>query len=218
MGRRVSTLLVGLMLIAACGGGSGSDDDPGATPTTATAESGDTSPTTVADSADDGDTADDSGQAQELPFESGEGYYEVDGERIQAEWVVNCATDDQILEVIAWGGDGNALELEVSEYDLAGQPNVSYQPILFSADLGVDGLVAFEADRLMTGPDGAWYVGAERHLLLTGEDTGEMLDEPPFEMEGDSVSGTFPVEGPDGSRTVSYELTVPGETFDCDEF
>lgn len=206
------------MLIAACGGGSGSDDDLGATPTTAAAEGGESSSdTTITDSDDDGDGADEEGRTQDLPFESGDGYYEVDGERIDAEWVVSCETEDQILNLLAWGGEGRALELDVSEYDLTGLPDVGYQPILFSADLGVEGLVAFEADRLMTGPDGSWYVGAERHLLLTGEDTGEMLDEPAFDMEGSSISGSFPVEGEEGTKSVSYEFSVPAETFDCSE-
>ena len=72
-----------------------------------------------------------------------------------------------------------------------------------------------------TSPDGDWYFGVDPIQLALGAQTVDPLDPPPFSMEGDRIIGSVDIaaidpEQPDGA-TVSFDLSIPPEAFDCSE-
>lgn len=208
---RIRATIAGLVLILAAG--ACGDDDADSTGSETGAES-----STTTESAAETDASSSTAPATgDLPFESGSGSYQVDGEQIDAEWVVRCADDDVRVSLVAWGGDGRALSIEVSDLEVVGLgEDFNYTGTSFAADVAEDGLVAFENPRMLTGPDGAWYRDAESLSLARGVESGEILTEAPWEFDGDRATGTFVAEGDDGTRVVSYDLSVPSDSFDCD--
>lgn len=219
------------LVAAACGGD-----------TTAAQEGGDgeaSSPVveSQASASDDSDrtSGSESAQGEDLPFENGEGFFIVDGERIDPEYVVSCipfdasefggqASHPDDLAINAIKGS-TALQVEVSYEEGAGRGGdqvydaVSVWPNVLRP--GEDGQESFEAG-FLTDPDGVWYSRETDNpiQLSMGTAVGTPLDEAPMVRDGNRITGTatLPQTWPDGatgSVVVSYDLSFSSEQFDC---
>jgi hypothetical protein len=170
-----------------------------------------------------------------LPFENGEGFFTVDGERFDPEYVVSCIPfdasefggaashpDDLAINAI---NDRTALEIQVGYEEGAGAGGdrtydaVRVNPILLRPAEG--GQQSFEAS-FLTDPDGAWYSSETDNTiqLSLGNAAGAPLDEAPLVREGNRLTGTVTLpqtwpEGASGAVVVSYELSFSSEQFDC---
>lgn len=227
-----------LAVVAMAAAGCGSDDESTGSetetaPDTTSADSGDGGAvaTTAAGSqrADNTrQTEDQGGSDIELPFESGEGTFSVDGEQTETEWVVRCAPSDEFagnpderdLELIAYSSEGGFLTIDVGIEDLEGMGENNYTYNTFGLDWG-ESVEEVSIDGLRTGPDGAWYFGVDPIQLARGAETIDPLDASPFTMEGERIVGNVDIaaidpEQPDGV-TVAFDLTIPSEVFDCSE-
>lgn len=228
MGRKTWTMILGLaMLVAGCGGGNDdatSEPTEGDTGTTAqTDDGGDTSSeettTTASSDADTGDS-----DSPEFAFETGDGYFEVDGERYEAQ-VIRCIPEESGTRVIGVASRSEVFEVESSTAVEGPGGDANYEATRLSSSLslsGDDGLIQFETHGLSTAPDGNWYVGLPIQLALSTAES-EQLEDPPIVVDGSDVSGTVQLEqtwpeGATGTPLVTYEFSLPGEEVDCDAF
>lgn len=131
------------------------------------------------------------------------------------------------LDVVAATEEGTAIQLEISyeEGVGAGEDKVYDAVYLrpFVSRSGDDGLEQYES-AFLTGPDGAWYSGEtdDPIQLSLGNAVGAPLAEPALVRDGNRLSGTAVVyqdwpEGSSGELVVSYDLTIPGEKYDCSQ-
>jgi hypothetical protein len=176
--------------------------------------------------------------ASDLPFESGDGWFEVDGERYEAEWVVRCLPrhldieqpHEDDLELLAYAGGQTHFGLDLSHQEIFLTPDDdrNYTALYAHPSLSRDGeggVERFGDTGFATGPDGAWYdLGSASPLQLAlGNEGASPLPEPAATVQGQRVTGTaagllqnWPEEAA-GTTTVTYDLSIPGEEFDCDE-
>lgn len=238
--RHLVLYLLITLVVAACGGATADEGTIESTPSSpSTTQSTATTADDVsaeADDSNDSDAAAPSSEAQEdLPFENGEGFFVVDGERIDAEYVVSCIPfdasdfggaashpDDLAINVIK---ERMALQVEVGYEEKAGAGGdrnyaaVHVAPNLIRA--GDEGQEGYEA-RFITGPDGTWYSAETDSTiqLSMGSVTGPPLDEAPMVRDGNRITGTVTLsqtwpDGAAGSVVVSYDLSFSAEQFDC---
>jgi hypothetical protein len=238
--RFLAVISVLALVMAACGG---AESDSPSTPDDAT-------PTTSAgavDNAGEGNTTDPGDTqteepapgSQNLPFESGTGYFEVDGVRFEPAYIVRCVPfsatssgpheDDLDLRGHRLQ-DGIGLEVTVSVDDLVAptdsDPGYTAMRIdVFLHRSGADGIEQY-AGSAVNHPDGSWYDTEDlipRMLVAGGaEPTGPPLAAPAgFEIGDGSIRGTmtlpqeYPVET--GTVDVTFDYTIPSEEFDCDQ-
>jgi hypothetical protein len=174
----------------------------------------------------------------DVPFDSGDGWFEIDGERHKAEWVVRCMPQDvdmdqaheNDLELIAYAGGQTFLWLELSSQEVVLTPDDdrNYTALYAHPSLSRDGeggREEFGDAGFATGPDGAWYDlrGASPMQLALGSEDSSPLPEPAATVQGERVTGTaadltqeWPDEGT-ATVTVTYDLSIPAEEFDCEE-
>jgi hypothetical protein len=115
--------------------------------------------------------------ASDVPFDSGDGWFEIDGERYEAEWVVRCMPQhldieephEDDLELIAYAGGQTFFWLELSSQEVVLTPDDdrNYTALYAHPSLSRDGeggREEFGDTGFATGPDGAWYdeVGPQR--------------------------------------------------------
>jgi hypothetical protein len=172
----------------------------------------------------------------DVPFDSGDGWFEVDGERYEAEWVVRCMPQDMEdpheddLELIAYAGGQTFfwLELESQEVVLTPDDDRNYTALYAHPSVSRDvegGREEFGDTGFATGPDGAWYDlrSASPMQLALGNESFTPLPEPAATVQGGRVTGTavdlmqeWPDEGT-ATVTVTYDLSIPADEFDCEE-
>ena len=237
---RLLALLSVLGLVVAACGGAETDAPPGAdganTPTTA--GPGDTSDSEEPQS-EEPQSEEPAPGAQDLPFESGTGDFEVDGERFEPSYRVRCVP-------FSFGGDpheddldlrghllrdGIGLEVTVSAEDLVSptDPQAGYTAMRIDVFLhrgGAEGTRQYEGSAV-NHPDGSWYDSGDltpRMLIYAGaEPTGPPLAPPAgFEMSDGSIGGTMTLpqewpQGETGTVDVTFDYTIPSEEFDCDQ-
>jgi hypothetical protein len=223
---------------SACSAGDGSDIAPEPASDEA-AESENPSQDPSVDEPDEPDEAAASQDpASDLPFDSGDGWFEIDGERYQAEWVVRCMPQDldmeqpheDDLELIAYAGGQTFFWLELSSQEVVLTPDDdrNYTALYAHPSLSRDGeggREEFGDTGFATGPDGAWYDlrSADPLQLALGNQGSSPLPEPAATVQGERVTGTaagltqeWPEEGT-VTVTVTYDLSIPAEEFDCEE-
>lgn len=239
MRRKMTALtMVTLVFTAAACGGEGTEPTPGAggtTPggTTATTATG---PGTTGG----GQTGGPPPGSQDFPFESGTGYFEVDGERFEPHYIVRCEPfsfgsppheDDLDLRGHRLS-DGIGLEVEVSVRDIVageGNPREGYTAMNISVFLhrsGADGIEQYEGSAV-NHPNEDWYdtehLSPEILIYHGTEPTGPPLSPPAgFEIARDRIKGTMtlPQDWPEnetGTVDVTFDYSIPSEEFDCDE-
>lgn len=223
-----------LLLAAACGGGSA---EPTATTTptggpTTTATGSTTPDTSPTDTSGGGPTGGD------YPFESGEGHFEIDGQRFETAYIVSCIVPENFygeaphaedLNLRAFTDDGVHLEVSVSVTEVESfiNPGSGYkatQLYVFHHRQGASGAEQFVGEAV-NGPDGAWYRSEDLVPQLVvdgGEPEGQPLDPPAgYAIDGDRIIGTldlgqsFP-EGP-GFVKGTFDFSIPSEPYDCNE-
>lgn len=231
-------LLVALVTVtSACsaGDGNGVAPDPAA-PGSSGSDDVDANPP-VDELDDQAEAAATQDPAPDLPFESGDGWFEVDGERYEAEWVVRCLPrhldveqpHEDNLELVAYGGGQTYLGLDLAYQEVFLTPDddrnytALYADPFLSRD-GEGGVERFGDTGFATGPDGAWYdLGSADPLQLAlGNEGSSPLPEPAATVQGERVTGivVLPQDGPEEATvtvTVTYDLSLPDEAFDCDE-
>lgn len=225
--------LVGLLVIAACGGGT-ADPAPGSddTQTTTTAGSSGTQGGRQAPS------------SQDVPFESGDGHFEVDGTRFDAAWVVSCIVEEDFfgnppdpedLDVRASAEEGSSsgffeVGVTVTEVEPMSHDGPGYRALTVSTfyhrSRG-EGPEQFEMS-VTTGPDGSWYRSGEiiPQMAVEGQEglgiTGEPLSGLNITVESSRLEGGLTLDqdwpqGADGMVDITWEFDLPGEKFNCDE-
>jgi len=237
-------LLVSIVTaVSACGAGEGNDGapdpvPPGSEDVDADAPVGQTDVEQDDQADEQAEAAATEDPAPDLPFESGDGWFEIDGERYEAVWVVRCLPgqldteqphgDD--LDLLAYAGGQRYFGLDLAHQEVVLTPDddrnytALYADPFLSRD-GEDGVEQFGDIGFATGPDGAWYdLGSADPLQLAlGNEGSDPLAEPVATLRGERVTGTaagllqtWPDAGA-GTATVLYDLSVPGEAFDCEE-
>jgi hypothetical protein len=234
---QLSALLTVLGLVVAACGGAETDAPPdtdGATTPTA-AGPGDTSDSEEPQSEEQPEEPAPGGQ--DLPFESGTGYFEVDGQRHEPSYIVRCIP-------VSFGGDpheddldlrghllqdGVGLEVEVSVEEVSSftDPSVGYRANriwLFLHTSGDEGIVQYETG-FVNDPDGNWYSSEDLVPQMAVE--GQEPQGPPlpasttFTIDDDRITGaasllqSYPEET--GTVDVTFDYTIPSEEFDCDQ-
>lgn len=221
--------------IAACGGDpAGTDDGSGAEPSSSPPSSSSSEPQPTSDESDETASSTNAGQ-EDLPFENGQGFFTVDGERIDPEFVVSCIPfdasefggqashpDDLAINAIK---DGTALEVQVAYEEGAGAGGDKVYDAVFASPIflrsGEDGQESFEAS-FITDPEGVWYSSETDSTiqLSMGNAAGAPLDEAPMIRQDNRITGTVTLpqtwpDGASGSVVVSYDLSFASEQFDC---
>ncbi len=232
MRSKAIALLGVLLLAAACGGETG-----GQPPTVQPA------PTTAGDSGPGPATEAPGGsQDAELPFESGDGYFEVDGRRLEAAWVVSCLVDENLygepahprdLDVRAFAVDGStyfSVSVTVDDVESGAPGSEGYQALTVSPFLSWPGDSApdqFDGS-VTSGPDGSWYLSGDivpQLVVQSGGQaglTGEPAGDAEVSVDATRIGGaltlsqTWP-EGESGTVRATWDFSVPAERFDCDE-
>jgi hypothetical protein len=223
---------------SACSAGGGSDIGPElASDEAAESESPIQDPSI--DEPDEPDETDASQDpAADLPFDSGDGWFEIDGERYDAEWVVRCMPQhldieephEDDLELIAYAGGQTYFWLQLSSQEVVLTPDDdrNYTALYAHPSLSRDaegGREEFGDTGFATGPDGAWYDlrSADPLQLALGNQGASPLPEPAATTQGERVTGTaadltqgWP-EDAMATVTVTYDLSIPAEEFDCEE-
>ena len=229
---RLLAFLVTLALAAAaCGGAEaeGAQDAESSEPVVTTQAASTQDTTAPETTAGEGSNSDEESRpAQELPFESGDGTFSVDGVSAEAEWVVRCMPfdapgsepDDRDIELIAYAGDAGFLDVRFGFDELVGTGDRDYTANTFGLDWGHT-TVEQSIEGLVTGPDGAWYFGELSIQLALGTETSDPLTEQPVMIEGDRMRGTVDIgaidpDQPDAS-TYEFDLSIPSEVFDCSQ-
>lgn len=229
MGRKTWFILLGLaMIVASCGGdgdGAGAGTLEGDTETTAEADNGgetssDEPTTTTSDTDTDTDGAD-----LDFPFETGEGFYEVDGQRFEVQ-VARCIPDqpgEGNLDLTLFESRMTGADISLTRETMLPASDDEFETLRFRASVVMDRAgerVEFESPALATDPEGDWFDAHPNELALGGSDDLESLEESPIVVEGSNVKGvvqmeqTFP-EGASGTVLFSYEVTLPSEEVDC---
>lgn len=228
----LAMVAVGALMTAACGEEAAEAGDSGiAAQTTSTASDAGLPDTTLVASTAVDEPADRQGgedSNQNVERLSGEGTFSVDGEQSETEWVVSCAPSDDFggnpderdLQLIAYSSEGGFLTLEVGVEDLEGLGESNYTYNTFVLDWG-QSVEEVSIEGFRTSPDGDWYFGVDTIQLARGTQTADPLDRPPFTMEGDRIVGSVDIaaidpEQPDGV-TVTFDLSIPPERFDCSQ-
>lgn len=235
MRRRTIALSISILLVtvAACGGeGTTPTQAPGGTPTTAGPGA-----TTGPGATQAGGPGATQPGPRDFPFESGTGFYEVDGERFAPNYIVRCVPfsfggppDEGDLELRGHRG-GEGLELEMSAEDLVAPEGsgrtgyVATQIRVFMSRMGAEGTEQFEGVAV-NHPNGDWY-DAEffnpTFFVYAGtEPTGPPLAPPAgFEVAPDRIRGTMTLSQTwpvvTGTADVTFDYTIPSEEFDCDD-
>lgn len=235
---RTPTVLLLVAVVTAtgaCSAGDGNDVAPDPVP----AGSDDIDADPPVDEPDDqAEAAATQDPAPVLPFESGDGWFEVDGERYEAEWVVRCLPrhldteqpHEDDLELLAYAGGQTyfGLDLSFQEVFLTPDDDRNYTALYAEPFLSRDaagGVEQFGDIGFATGPDGAWYdlSSASPLQLALGNEDPSPLPEPAATVLGERVTGTaagliqnWPEDGA-GTAAVTYDLSIPVEGFDCDE-
>jgi hypothetical protein len=176
--------------------------------------------------------------SSDVPFDRGDGWFEIDGERYEAEWVVRCMPQhldieephEDDLELIAYAGGQTFFWLELSSQEVVLTPDDdrNYTALYAHPSLSRDGeggRQEFGDTAFATGPDGAWYDlrSADPLQLALGNQGSNPLPEPAATRQGERVTGTaagltqeWPEDGT-ATVTVTYHLSIPAEEFDCEE-
>ncbi len=232
--RHLIFMLCLALAIAACGGDpAGTDDGSGAEPSSSPPSALSSEPSTPDDS--DETAASGSGPEGDLPFENGEGFFTIDGERFDPEFVVSCIPfdasefggraghpDDVAINAIK---DGTALEVQVAYEEGAGAGGDKVYDAVFVSPIflrpGEDGQESFEAS-FLTDPEGVWYSAETDSTiqLSMGNAAGAPLDDAPMIRQDNRITGTVTLpqtwpDGASGSVAVSYDLSFASEQFDC---
>jgi hypothetical protein len=225
-----ASIAILLVTVAACGGeGTTPTQGPGGTTTTTAAGPGGTSGPGASQPGGPG--------PGNFPFQSGTGFYEVDGERFVPNYIVRCVPfsfgsppDERDLD-LRGHHSGEGLEIEMSVEDIVAPEGVSrtgYTAIhirVFMSTRGTDGTEQYEG-RAVNHPDGDWYdaesFNATTYVYFGAEPTGPALTPPAgFQVAADRIQGTmtltqiWPVVT--GTVDVTFDYTIPSEEFDCDE-
>lgn len=180
----------------------------------------------------------DDGPAGDLPFESGEGSFEVDGLSYDPEFIVSCIVPEDFygdpphpesLNLRAFTENGESFEVTVTVEEVSSMmnPGTEYKATwldVFHHRRGADGTEQFLGSAV-NDPDGNWYLPENLvpQLVVDGQDPLGPALEPPsgFVIDGDHITGTlvltqsFP-EGP-GTVLATFAFTIPSEPYDCDE-
>ena len=232
---RLPTLLAVAVLLVAAGGCGAAGDADGALDPAAEQSDAPQEPGTAAPA--DGSDGSDGSAAADLPFLSGDGWFEVDGVRHEARWVARCLPEEigpqpigaEEVNLIAYAGDQGVFELRLStrEVVLAPDDERNYTAEYVHPALsrtGASGLEQFGDVGLATGPDGAWYdlQGSDPFQLALGNQGEGPVAGSAASRGGGRVSGSLDLEQtwPEevtGQVSVTYDLSIPSEEFDCDE-
>ncbi len=233
MPRRTTAVSVAILLVtvAACGG----EGSP--TSTEGPEEATTTTPAAPGVTSGPGATQPGGPGPGDLPFESGTGFYEVDGERFVPNYIVRCVPfsfggppDEDDLDLRGHRG-GEGLEIEMSVEDIVppeGVSRIGYEAFhirVFMSRRGSEGTEQYEG-RAVNHPEGDWYdaesFNATSYIYFGAEPTGPALAPPAgFDVAADRIQGTmtltqiWPVVT--GTVDVTFDYTIPGEEFDCDE-
>ncbi len=233
---KMKALITAMLVFTAAGcGGEGTEPSAGAGGTTATTSSSGPGAT----SGGGGQTPGQAPGPQDLPFESGTGYFEVDGERFEPSYIVNCQIPDDFFDNPAHPddldlrghklADGVGLEVSVSAEDLVSPTDpqaefTSKSVRLFLHQGGPEGIEQYEG-QAVAWTDGAWYDSTDWHPTIAFY-SGVGPTSPPlqigFEIGDSRIQGTLTLaqiwpETGTGTVDVTFDYTIPSEEFDCDE-
>ena len=209
---RIAALLLALVMVVACGGdadgGSEAADEPTGTTQAPSDDQTDETEATEAP-ADDDPPADDAGgsgggiEPGGMVVEPGDATVTAGGESLTPTGLLRCtpfSDEDGSLDLQILG-DG----FELFVYVTATSQELSLQ----GRAIGDGESLAVYSNSAFTFDGGTTY---------TDDESGEVLDAPPFEVSGDRVSGSmviYDAYGTGDSLEVSFDAPVPSDVHDC---
>lgn len=209
---RIAALAFAVLLVVACGGdadgGSEAADEPTETTLATADEPTDETEATEAP-ADEDPPADDSGdggggiQPGGMVVEPGDATVAADGESLTPTGLLRCIpfSDDEGTLDLQILGDGFELFVYVT-------PS--------SHELSIQGRAIGDGESLAVFSNSAFSF--DGGTTYTDDESGEVLDAPPFDYSGDRVSGSmviYDAYGTGDSIEVSFDSPVPSEVNDC---
>lgn len=227
MRTKLTTLTALLFLVAACGG-----EPAESSQTTGTNQATGTTAPSGQSPGDEGSPND-----QELPFESGDGHFTVDGQRVEAVWVISCILDEGIfgdapheeaLDVLARGDIGGrevflGVTVDLRDVGSSDPDSEGYTPVSIDVFYSRSGPTEQFEGGVVQHPDGSWYLLGDLvpELAIRGQGiTGDPIAGADFVTGPRRVAGTATLEqswpeDADGTVVVSFDLNLPSERFDC---